>query len=74
MEPKHKERGIQFFKTYLAFVLTLRNTPEWPALRVPLDLSLNELVESTYGDILPSKVIRTNEMHHDSGRFLNVQG
>ena len=38
LEPKRKERGSQFFETYCACVLTLRNAPEWPALRVQLDL------------------------------------
>ena len=46
LEPKRKERGSQFFETYLACVLTLRNTLEWPALRVQLDLSLKGLVVS----------------------------
>ena len=55
LEPKRKERGSQFFETYRACVLTLRNAPEWPALRVRLDLSLKELVESTYGDIFPPR-------------------
>ena len=39
--------------TYLAFVLTLHNAPEWPALRELLDLSLKELTESTFGDNFP---------------------
>ena len=55
LEPKRKERGSQFFETYRACVLTVRNAPEWPALRVQLDLSLKGLVESTYGDIFPAK-------------------
>jgi len=55
LEPKRKERGTQFFETYRACVLTLRNAPEWPALRGQLDLSLRELVESTYGDIFPPR-------------------
>ena len=57
LEPKRKERGSQFFETYRAChgVLTLRNAPEWPALRVQLDLSLRQLVESTYGDIFPPR-------------------
>ena len=32
LEPKRKEQGSQFFQTYLACVLTLRNATEWPAL------------------------------------------
>ena len=55
LEPKREERGSRFFETYRACVLTLRNAPEWPALRVQLDLSLKELVESTYGDIFPPR-------------------
>ena len=51
----HK-RCDEFFKTYRACVLTLRNAPEWPALRERLDLSLNELTESTFGDIFPRRV------------------
>jgi len=46
----------EFFKTYRACVLTLRNAPEWPALREQLDLSLNELTKSTFGDIFPPRV------------------
>ena len=34
LEPKRKERGSQFFETYLACVLTLRNAPEWPTLKL----------------------------------------
>ena len=45
----------EFFETYRACVLTLRNAPEWPTLRERLDLSLTELVESTYGDIFPPR-------------------
>ena len=43
----------EFFETYRACVLTLRNAPEWPRLRELLDLSLKELTESTFGDIFP---------------------
>ena len=39
-EPKHKELGIQFFETYRACVLTLRNELGWPFLRIQSDLSL----------------------------------
>ena len=52
---RHKENNA-FFKTYRACVLTLRNAPEWPRLRELLDLSLSELVESTFGDIFPPRV------------------
>ena len=52
-----KAKGAaQFFETYRACVLTLRNAPEWPALKTQLGLSLKELVESTYGDIFPPRV------------------
>jgi hypothetical protein len=56
LEPKQKERNSHFFETYRACVLTLRNAPEWPALKSQLDLSLKELVESTYGDIFHPRV------------------
>jgi hypothetical protein len=56
LEPKRKEQGDQFFETYRACVLTLRNAPEWPALKSQLDLNLKDLVESTYGDIFPPRV------------------
>jgi hypothetical protein len=56
LEPKQKERNAQLFETYRACVLTLRNAPEWLALKSQLDLSLKELVESTYGDIFPPRV------------------
>jgi hypothetical protein len=45
----------EFFETYRACILTLRNAPEWPALRELLDLSLKELTESTFGDIFPPR-------------------
>ena len=45
----------EFFETYRACVLTLRNAPEWPRLRELLDLSLKELTESTFGDIFPPR-------------------
>jgi hypothetical protein len=47
LEPKQKERGDQFFETYRACVLTLRNAQEWPALKSQLDLNLKDLVELT---------------------------
>ena len=56
LEPKRKERGSQFFETDRACLLTLRNAQEWPALRIQMDLNLKGLVESTNGDIFPSKV------------------
>ena len=52
---RNRQRCDEFFKTYRACVLTLRNAPEWPALRERLDLSLNELTESTFGDIFPRR-------------------
>ena len=53
-----KKTGDEFFETYRACVLTLRNAPEWPPalLRERLDLRLTELIKSTYGDIFPPKV------------------
>ena len=59
LEPKRDDRGSHFFETYRACVLTLRNAPEWPTLRERLDLSLTELVESTYGDIFPPRAFLT---------------
>jgi hypothetical protein len=44
--------SAQLFETYRACVLTLRNAPEWPASKSQLDLSLKELVESTYGHMM----------------------
>ena len=51
-----KDTSNEFFKTYKACVLTLRNAPEWPALKEMIDLNLRELVESTFGDIFPERV------------------
>ena len=45
-----------FFKTYRACVLTIRNAPEWSKLRMLMDLSLRNLREETWGDIFPEKV------------------
>ncbi len=45
-----------FFETYRACVITLRNAPEWPLLRERLDLRLTELIKSTCWDIFPPKV------------------
>jgi hypothetical protein len=42
-DTKQKEQNAQFFETYRACMLTLRNSPEWPALKNQLDLSLKEL-------------------------------
>ena len=50
------ERINEFFKTYRACVLTIRNAPEWPKLKELLDLKLTELVESTFGDVFPRRV------------------
>ena len=52
----NQRRCNEFFETYRACVLTLRNAPEWPKLRELLDLSLKELIESTFGDIFPPRV------------------
>ena len=46
----------EFFDTYKACVITVRNAPEWPDLVKLLDLSLHELRKSTFGDIFPKKV------------------
>ena len=46
----------EFFETYRACVLTLRNAPEWPQLKELMDLSIRELTESTFGDIFPQRV------------------
>ncbi len=51
-----KEPCDEFFKTFRACVLTLRNAPEWPMLKELLDLSLCKLTESTFGDIFPSRI------------------
>lgn len=53
---KTNKAGDEFFETYRACVLTLRNAPGWPLLKERLDLRLTELVKSTYGDIFPPKV------------------
>ena len=52
----NQTRCNDFFETYRACVLTLRNAPEWPSLREMLDLNLKELTESTFGDIFPPRV------------------
>jgi hypothetical protein len=69
LEPKQKERNAHFFETYRACVLTLRNAPEWPALKSQLDLSLKELVQLTYGDIFPPTVFFAHAMRHDWDLF-----
>ena len=51
-----QHKGNEFFKTYRACVLTLRNAPEWPMLKELLGLSLNELRESTFADIFPPRI------------------
>ena len=51
-----KGNDHEFFETYRACVLTLRNAPEWPLLKERLDLRLTELIKSTCGDIFPPKV------------------
>jgi len=52
---RSKTKNSEFFETYRACVLTLRNAPEWPQLRERLDLKLTELVESTFQDIFPPR-------------------
>jgi hypothetical protein len=49
-------KGNEFFETYRACVLTLRNAPEWPMLKELLDLNLDQLRDSTYGDIFPPRM------------------
>ena len=56
LKGSRQKKSNEFFETYRACVLTLRNAPEWPTLRELLDLSLNELTESTFGDIFPPRV------------------
>jgi hypothetical protein len=52
---RSKTKNSEFFETYRACALTLRNAPEWPQLRERLDLKLTELVESTFRDIFPPR-------------------
>jgi hypothetical protein len=53
-------RPTYFFETYLFCALTLRDAQEWLTLLElldgSLDLSLNELTESTFGNIFPPQV------------------
>jgi hypothetical protein len=56
LKGSRQKKNNEFFKTYRACVLTLRNAPEWPMLKELLDLSLSELTESTFGDIFPPRV------------------
>ena len=65
-----KESCNEFFETYRACVLTLRNAPEWPRLRELLDLNLSDLVESTFGDIFPSRVFLAQSSAPRLGSFL----
>ena len=51
-----RSKSDDFFKTYRACVLTLRNAPEWPFMRELMDLNLSALREETWGDIFPVKV------------------
>ena len=53
---RRRKRGEDFFETYRACVLTLRNAPEWPQLRQLMNLSLSQLRDETDGDIFPRKV------------------
>ncbi len=52
---RSKTKNSEFFETYRARVLTLRNAPEWPQLRERLDLKLTALAESTFRDIFPPR-------------------
>ena len=45
------KKSNEFFETYRACVLTLRNAPDLPRLK-----ELLELTESTFGDIFPPRV------------------
>lgn len=56
LKRSRQQKSNEFFETYRACVLTLRNAPEWPTLKELLDLNLNELTESTFGDIFPPRV------------------
>lgn len=56
LKGRPKSNNNEFFETYRACVLTLRNAPEWPLLKERLDLRLTELIMSTHGDIFPPKV------------------
>ena len=56
LKGSRRKKSNEFFETYRACVLTLRNAPEWPSLKELLDLNLNELTESTFGDIFPPRV------------------
>jgi hypothetical protein len=57
---KNRQRKCQeFFETYRACILSFRNAPEWPMLKNSLDLSLDQLRESTFGDIFPSRIFLT---------------
>jgi len=51
----HIRTGEDFFKTYRACILILRNAPEWPLLKELLDLNLQDLVDTTYADIIPRR-------------------
>ena len=59
-----KGSATNFFETYQACVLTLRNELEWLAPRELLDLSLKELTESTFGDIFPLQEFWPSPTHH----------
>lgn len=65
-----KEICDEFFETYRACVLTLRNAPEWPRLKELLDLNLSELTKSTFGDIFPEKAFLAQSSAPRLGSFL----
>ncbi len=64
------KKNNEFFKTYRACVLTLRNAPEWPMPKELLDLSFSELTESTFGDIFPPRVFLAQSSDSDRGAIL----
>ena len=49
---------------------TLCNAPEWPRLKESLDLNLNELTKSTFGDIFPAKIFLAQSSAPRLGSFL----
>ena len=53
---RNGQKSDDFFKTYRACVLTIRNAPEWPTMRKLMDLNLSKLREETWGDIFPKRV------------------
>ena len=66
------EKVDEFFKTYRACVLTIRNAPEWPKLKELRDLNLIELVESTFGDVFPRRVFLAQSSAPRLGSILTI--